>query len=651
MKTSRFRIPSTFLMLTFIPLGLTAQVRHEHDLVPLKPWPAPLYWQASHEEAGLTRPVPEASTQLPVNPMVFVGITPCRVVDTRTGRGFTGAFGPPSLAGGTSRTFPIQSSTTCIVPAIAGAYSFNVTIVPPGPLGYVTLYPTGLPAPNASTLNDLQGFIVANAAIVPGGTNGSVDVYASGGTDIIIDINGYYAPQSGIMLSQGSAGAPSLSFSGDSGTGIFSSGAGSVGIASGGNVDLTVASNGSVGIGNTTPSGFKLDVVTGDTTLTAIRGYNNATTGSQTGVRGRSDSPNGTGVNGFNSDISGTGFPIGVAGNVNGTTGAGVAGNAAMAGAAGVNGFNSATSGYAVGVVGGTASNSGAGVQGNANQAGARGVSGFNNATTGYAVGVQGGFSGSNGAGVSGNAGSGGFGVSGFFSSATGSGVGTQGASNNGTGLLGQNMLCTNTGCGLTVGTAGEFHTANGGTLLIGYSGAIGAPAFGNAGRVFSVDGNGNGFFAGSLNVMGSITKGGGSFRIDHPLDPENKYLYHSFVESPDMKNIYDGVTVLDENGEATVTLSDWFEALNQDFRYQLTCIAGYAPVYVAAEVSGNRFRIAGGRPGLKVSWMVTGIRHDSYANTHRIPVEQDKPASERRTGEQPATPTATVASGHMQNP
>ncbi len=91
------------------------------------------------------------------------------------------------------------------------------------------------------------------------------------------------------------------------------------------------------------------------------------------------------------------------------------------------------------------------------------------------------------------------------------------------------------------------------------------------------------------------------------------------------MKNIYDGVAILDEKGEAAVALPDWFEALNQDFRYQLTCIGGHAPVYVASEVSGNQFRIAGGRPGLKVSWQVTGIRHDSYANSHRIPVEAEK--------------------------
>jgi len=131
------------------------------------------------------------------------------------------------------------------------------------------------------------------------------------------------------------------------------------------------------------------------------------------------------------------------------------------------------------------------------------------------------------------------------------------------------------------------------------------------------------------LSVHGTLSKSAGSFKIDHPLDPANKYLYHSFVESPDMKNIYDGVTVLDGNGEAQVEMPAWFQALNQDFRYQLTAIGGPGPnLYIAEEVSGNHFKIAGGAAGLKVSWQVTGVRHDAYANAHRIPVEEDKPAA-----------------------
>ncbi|MGB2805008.1 MAG: hypothetical protein WBD64_08960 [Candidatus Zixiibacteriota bacterium] len=138
------------------------------------------------------------------------------------------------------------------------------------------------------------------------------------------------------------------------------------------------------------------------------------------------------------------------------------------------------------------------------------------------------------------------------------------------------------------------------------------------------------GYFQGNAKVTGTLTKGGGSFQIDHPLDPENKYLYHSFVESPDMMNVYNGNVILDATGEATIELPDYFEALNMDFRYQLTCIGGFAPVYIAQEISGNQFTIAGGKPGMKVSWQVTGIRHDKFAEANRIQVEVDKSADER---------------------
>ncbi len=137
--------------------------------------------------------------------------------------------------------------------------------------------------------------------------------------------------------------------------------------------------------------------------------------------------------------------------------------------------------------------------------------------------------------------------------------------------------------------------------------------------------------FYGNVSVSGTLSKSGGSFKIDHPLDPANKYLSHSFVESPDMKNVYDGVVTLDAQGEATVRLPEWFEALNKDFRYQLTAMGAPGPsLYIAAEVSGNNFKIAGGAAGGKVSWQVTGTRHDAWANAHRIPVEEMKPESER---------------------
>jgi trimeric autotransporter adhesin len=138
-------------------------------------------------------------------------------------------------------------------------------------------------------------------------------------------------------------------------------------------------------------------------------------------------------------------------------------------------------------------------------------------------------------------------------------------------------------------------------------------------------------YLQGNVYISGNLAKSTGTFQIDHPLDPANKYLYHSFVESPDMMNIYNGVATLDARGSVWITLPEYFEALNQDFRYQLTSMGRPQPsLYVAKEISGNRFRISGGKPGGKVSWQVTGIRHDAYADAHRIQVEVEKPAQEQ---------------------
>jgi len=190
---------------------------------------------------------------------------------------------------------------------------------------------------------------------------------------------------------------------------------------------------------------------------------------------------------------------------------------------------------------------------------------------------------------------------------------------------------------GVNVDTSGADGGAfsNAANLLVfgGVSGeAIGSQrASGPGTNQYGLDFYTNGFdrmfidLNGTVHVVGNLTKGGGSFQIDHPLDPANKYLSHSFVESPDMMNIYNGNITTDARGNATVALPDWFEALNQDFRYQLTVIGEFAQAIIAREVQHNRFAIRTNRPHVKVSWQVTGIRHDAYANAHRIQVEEDK--------------------------
>jgi len=164
--------------------------------------------------------------------------------------------------------------------------------------------------------------------------------------------------------------------------------------------------------------------------------------------------------------------------------------------------------------------------------------------------------------------------------------------------------------------------------LVTGSCGEIGGVNFGILGSGHGTDFAG--IFLGDVSITGRLSKSSGEFKIDHPLDPENKYLCHSFVESADMMNIYNGNVTLDEYGMAEVELPDWLEALNKDFRYQLTCIGGFAPVYIAEEISGNRFKIAGGKGGMKVSWQVTGIRHDPYAVANPIVVETAKAPDER---------------------
>jgi trimeric autotransporter adhesin len=132
-------------------------------------------------------------------------------------------------------------------------------------------------------------------------------------------------------------------------------------------------------------------------------------------------------------------------------------------------------------------------------------------------------------------------------------------------------------------------------------------------------------------DFQGSIFTSGGTFvpnavmNIDHPLDPANKYLYHSSVESSEMKNIYDGNVTTDAGGQAVVGLPDWFESLNRDFRYQLTTIGQPAQAWIASKIANHSFTIKTDKPNVEVSWQVTGIRQDAWANAHRLPVEAPK--------------------------
>jgi len=407
---------------------------------------------------------------------------------------------------------------------------------------------------------------------------------------------------------------------------------------------------------------------------TGVAGWVNATNGSTYGVWGQSDSTSGTGVHGAagaangktygvygqSSSMEGTGIygtaphtgTMGVATST--TSGIGVYGESKAAGglgplAAGVAGLASNTNGFwTAGVIGTSLSSAGFGVLGSG-AIGVRGESittdgygvvGYTSAVSGATTGVFGQAESPTGTGVAGTAPTTGTVGIATSSSGTSYGVVGQAYSSAGRGVYGYASAAS----GTTTGVYGKADST-GGRGVVGVASASSGSTIGVYGRTYSSGGKAiygvnsagsggyAGYFHGNVTVVGTLLKSYGGFKIDHPLDPANKYLYHSFVESPDMKNVYDGVVTLGADGTAWVQLPDWFEALNQDFRYQLTPIGAPGPnLYIAQEIADNRFQIAGGEPGMKVSWQVTGSRHDAYAEAHRIPVEEEKPPEERGT-------------------
>jgi hypothetical protein len=216
--------------------------------------------------------------------LAFYTTTPCRIADTR---GATGTFGGPMLSAGQTRAFPAPSSS-CNIPANAQAYSLNVTVVPPGSLDYLSIWPAGQAQPVVSTLNALDGRIVANAAIVPAGTNGAVDVFVSDASNVIIDINGYFAPSGGAGALHfypatpcriadtrtgsgftGSFGAPALAGSATRNFPIASSGCGVPSTAQAYSLNMTVVPPGSLLYLTTWPAGQTQPVVS---TLNDVQG-------------------------------------------------------------------------------------------------------------------------------------------------------------------------------------------------------------------------------------------------------------------------------------------------------------------------------------------------------------------------------------------
>ncbi|HZS06041.1 MAG TPA: hypothetical protein VFD58_14475, partial [Blastocatellia bacterium] len=219
--------------------------------------------------------------------------------------------------------------------------------------------------------------------------------------------------------------------------------------------------------------------------------------------------------------------------------------------------------------------------------------------------------------------------------------VGLDNNNSNGTGQTGMSGHGGNAPGSSGIGGVGVMGT---GGNAPGSSGNGGIGVLGVAGDGFNLNGDGilgmqtggnghAGRFDGDVLITGNLfVDGNKNFKIDHPLDPENKYLLHAAIESSEVLNVYSGNVTTDEQGNAVVELPDWFEALNKDFRYQLTVINTFAQAIIAEKIKGNRFVIRTNVPGVEVSWQVTGVRSDARSLKHPFKVEEDKPASERGT-------------------
>jgi hypothetical protein len=335
-----------------------------------------------------------------------------------------------------------------------------------------------------------------------------------------------------------------------------------------------------------------------------VYGSETATIGNGYGVYGVNNTQAGAGVEGYAANTS---YGIGVLGNS--PSGIGVEGTASGTASYGVFGWATATSGTNYGVYGSDASPDGAGVYG----IGATGVGGTSTSTSGPGGGFTG-FTAPSGSDLNGTDG------------VVAVGGNVDAPSNNtkaGNGIVGMGGAVVG-----SFGEAGAGVTATGGTATSGGEGITasgdGIDAYAGAG---GAGGNFAGSFTGNISVSGTLSASTKDFKIDHPMDPANKYLVHASVESSEMKNIYDGNITTDSQGHATVRLPEWFEVLNTDFRYQLTVIGQFAQAIIGRKIENNQFEIRTSAPNVEVSWQVTGVRQDAYAKANPLVVEQEKEA------------------------
>ncbi len=420
---------------------------------------------------------------------------------------------------------------------------------------------------------------------------------------------------------------------------------------------------------------------------TALLGSSTSSSGLEVGVNGLASGFDGVGVSGYASHA--TGDTYGVIGTAESPAGTGVFGYArsTIGGGVGVRAITDSPSGYAILADNSAATGNGAGIRSTVQSPDATAIVAVATSTSGSSYGLYGVSNGATGTGVFGGGGyygvhgqtpgSSGAAVYAQATNTTGTAVGVLSVSSSPTGLagyfIGDTIFAGNVGIGtipapgsqlFVSGSASEclllsnlvgrglqsvatHDTAVWGRTTDGFAGvdarnggtsgiALYAEAFSGAGStvgVFGVAPSPAGYAVWAQGRSGA--SGTKSFRIDHPLDPENKYLLHYSAEGPEALNVYCGTVRTDEQGEAWVQLPNYFESINRDFKYQLTIVDDtdsdlFVQAKVARKIKGNRFKVRTNAPNIEVSWEVKGVRNDRWVQAYGAPVETEKPFEER---------------------
>jgi hypothetical protein len=535
---------------------------------PLRNWTAPPTWTPPRTvTASATGMAASAQGDLS-NPLPFIAVTPCRIVDTRVST--ADGFHEPNFSDNQTRTFALPTSPDCTgLPSTARAWSLNVQFRPISTASYITLFPTGTTRPVVSTTVATPAGFTTDAAIVPAGTSGDIDVYCQYAGRVVIDINGYYAS----TLNSGEQLLITASIAGGAIRGVNSSGDGVQGQTAGG---------GSSGVyGNNTGGGK--GVFGASTTGSGVEGQST----SGPGVRGVSST--GSGVYGKTAGVSGQAGAAGVWGDshdyfgVWGTSVAadGVHGDTTAGGASGVAGFNDSTG---AGTFGSSAS--GDGVFGSG-LTGVHGTSQFGWGVYGHSA-TQDGVHGDTPSNLS----------SGVAGINTANGYGVYGSTNLGDGVFGQ-----------AIGTTGQPYDNGAGVHAFGTSACSGNSTFyGCDPGTYALFSEGPAKFTNAVYIDGDLAVGGNKdFVTPHPTDPTKQIAFVS-LEGPESGTYFRGTGHL-VGGYAEIPVPESFRLVTSEQGLTVVATASGSPASIYCVSKSLDKIVFQGSADVDFDYMVNGVR------------------------------------------